>query len=54
MFTASWCPPCRHIMPYFTEIAIATSIKDVRFVSVDIDQNKVQIKLNKIRSFKLY
>ena len=38
-FTASWCGPCQQIAPIFKELA--HEHKDVRFLKVDVDENKV-------------
>jgi len=35
-FTASWCPPCRAIAPYFAELA--KRFLDVVFLKVDVDE----------------
>ncbi|RNA22861.1 thioredoxin [Brachionus plicatilis] len=34
-FTASWCPPCRAIKPYFEDLAKIYT--DVQFLKVDVD-----------------
>lgn len=38
-FTASWCGPCQQIAPVFKELA--QEYKDVVFLKVDVDENKV-------------
>jgi thiol-disulfide isomerase/thioredoxin len=38
-FTASWCGPCQQIAPVFKELAQEN--KDVVFLKVDVDENKV-------------
>ena len=39
-FTASWCGPCQQIAPVFK--ALAQEHKDVVFLKVDVDENKVE------------
>ena len=34
-FTASWCPPCKMIKPYFEELSKRHT--DVQFIKVDVD-----------------
>ncbi len=38
-FTASWCGPCQQIAPVFK--GLAQEFKDVVFLKVDVDENKV-------------
>ena len=37
-YTASWCPPCKHIGPIFA--GMSTEFKNVIFKKVDVDEAK--------------
>ncbi|KAL5778084.1 hypothetical protein ACOSP7_011010 [Xanthoceras sorbifolium] len=37
-FTATWCPPCRLMAPFFEELA--KKMADVIFLKVDVDELK--------------
>ena len=39
-FTATWCPPCKMMKPIFHSIAEEDHLKEVEFLSVDVDENQ--------------
>jgi thiol-disulfide isomerase/thioredoxin len=50
-FTASWCGPCQQIAPVFK--ALAQEFKDVVFLKVDVDENKVPLDVAIMQCFSL-
>lgn len=54
-FTATWCPPCRHISPVFDKMA--SENLDVLFLKVDVDENaetSEACKINCMPTFQFY
>jgi len=38
-FTATWCPPCRHIGPIFEALSEKDENSEVVFIKIDVDEN---------------
>lgn len=36
-FGATWCPPCKLLVPIFSEVSQLETFKEISFVKVDID-----------------
>ena len=47
-YTASWCRPCQFIAPIFNELQ--QEINDVNFITIDVDENKEEVKRKGIYS----
>lgn len=47
-FTADWCQPCRQLSPIFNELQ--NEMREVRFQTIDVDQNIEQTKLDNVTS----
>jgi thioredoxin 1 len=47
-FGATWCPPCKALEPGFKKMAV--EFPDIRFLSVDIDDDPHQAKDHRIRA----
>jgi len=47
-FYADWCPPCKKLLPIFTEVA--TQYPVMRFIKVNFDKHKNLIKKYGVRS----
>ena len=51
-FTATWCPPCKLISPFYTELS--TKYPDVAFGKVDVDDNQdsaVEFQISAVPTF---
>jgi thioredoxin 1 len=47
-FGATWCPPCKVLEPRFKKVT--AEFPDIRFLSVDIDDQPHEAKDHRIRS----
>ena len=47
-FSASWCSPCRQLAPIME--SVSRKFPDVTFVTVDVDEQKLQAQNYGIRS----
>ena len=47
-FSASWCSPCRQLAPIIE--SVSKDFPDVNFVTIDVDENKLQAQAYGIRS----
>jgi len=47
-FSASWCAPCRQLAPIME--SVSTRFSDVNFITIDVDENKVEAQRYGIRS----
>lgn len=47
-FSASWCGPCKMLAPVFQELA--TTMPDVKFITVDVEEKPLVAELYQIRS----
>lgn len=51
-FSATWCPPCKMIKPYFKELSENKHFEDIAFVYIDTDKlNLAEYKFNSIPTF---
>ena len=46
-FSATWCSPCQKIAPEFEQLS--RELSDVVFLKVDVDENEVRCRQEKIR-----
>ena len=51
-FTAAWCPPCRMMDPILGELAAERP--DLRFVSLDVDENHETVARHGILSMPTF
>ena len=51
-FTAAWCPPCRMMDPIIAELAAERP--DLRFVSLDVDENHETVARHGILSMPTF
>ncbi len=47
-YTAEWCQPCQYLAPIFNELE--NEMREVRFQTIDVDQNKEQTQLDNVTS----
>ena len=54
-FTATWCPPCQRIKPFFE--SLSTKYPKVQFLKVDVDENSEtseEYNISAMPTFKVF
>ena len=49
-YTASWCAPCKVIVPYFDEFRQTYSSRGVNFITIDVEIEPHDAKANGVSS----